>query len=306
MNKLANTITPADQMEHEVDQARAQVSATIDAIQSKLTPGQMMDQAIGYMRKSLPAEFTTNLGSTVRDNPMPVALVGIGLAWLMASGRSGGDRWRGDGHVPYDEWDTDVDRDRSLGSSYTVGSSVAKPANGNAGDGIASKVSDMTQRIRDKASQTSSLARGATQRTRERLSHGVHSAGERVGELSERSRAQAERARDTVSHIVEEQPLVLGALGLAVGALLGAVLPPTRPEDELMGGAKDDLLRSAKSAAREQAESVRESAERVAQTAKEEFQRKAGEMSGDVPDAAARADRNPDSGSAQNVSNTEV
>jgi hypothetical protein len=38
-----------------------------------------------------------------------------------------------------------------------------------------------------------------------------------------------------------DQPLLLGALGVSVGALLAAVLPSTRTEDELMGELSDDL-----------------------------------------------------------------
>lgn len=78
-----------EQIEREIRDTRAEVGATLDAIQSKLTPGQMMDQALSYLRTSLPADFGRNMNDTVRNNPLPVALVGIGLAWMMASGRGG-------------------------------------------------------------------------------------------------------------------------------------------------------------------------------------------------------------------------
>ena len=34
-------------------------------------------------------QFGENLGRSVRDNPMPVALVGVGLAWMAFNQRSG-------------------------------------------------------------------------------------------------------------------------------------------------------------------------------------------------------------------------
>ena len=86
--KSDDTRSP-DEIERDLQRTRAELSGTLEAIQSKLTPGQMMDQALQYARSSLPADFGRNLNEAVRNNPVPVALVGIGLAWMMISGRQG-------------------------------------------------------------------------------------------------------------------------------------------------------------------------------------------------------------------------
>ena len=78
-----------EEIERDLNRARAQVSATIDAIQQRMTPGELMDQAYHYLRHSAPADFGANLGQTVRHNPVPVTLIGVGIAWLMAQGRHG-------------------------------------------------------------------------------------------------------------------------------------------------------------------------------------------------------------------------
>lgn len=57
-----------------------------------------------------------------------------------------------------------------------------------------------------------------------------------------------------------ERPLVLGALGIAVGAALGASLPTTEREDELLGPMRDDLVERTAEAGREQAEKVKSAA----------------------------------------------
>src|SRR5690606_4347855 len=41
-----------EEIERDLEQTRAEVSSTLDAIQEKLTPGQLMDQAIDYWRRS--------------------------------------------------------------------------------------------------------------------------------------------------------------------------------------------------------------------------------------------------------------
>jgi Protein of unknown function (DUF3618) len=75
-----------EEVQREVRQSRAEVEETLEAIQERLSPGQLFEQAVDYMRSSNGTNFLRNLGTAVRDNPVPVALVGTGLAWLMLSG----------------------------------------------------------------------------------------------------------------------------------------------------------------------------------------------------------------------------
>jgi hypothetical protein len=75
-----------EEVQREVRQSRAEVEQTLDAIQERLSPGQLFEQAVDYMRSSNGSDFVRNLGTRVRDNPLPIVLVGTGLAWLMLSG----------------------------------------------------------------------------------------------------------------------------------------------------------------------------------------------------------------------------
>src|SRR5690606_14145046 len=43
-----------EEIERDLEQTRAEVCSTLDAIQEKLTPGQLMDQALDYWRRSGP------------------------------------------------------------------------------------------------------------------------------------------------------------------------------------------------------------------------------------------------------------
>jgi hypothetical protein len=68
---------------------------------------------------------------------------------------------------------------------------------------------------------------------------------------------------------MHDQPLVLGALGLAAGALIGAVLPGSAAEDRLMGEARDRALAKAKEAGRESYRKARERAHEMAEETKQ-------------------------------------
>ncbi|HZW14148.1 MAG TPA: DUF3618 domain-containing protein [Noviherbaspirillum sp.] len=259
-----------EEIESDIERTRAEVSSTIDAIQSKLTPGQMMDQAVAYARTSLPADFGTNLGNAVRDNPLPVALIGVGLAWLMASGRNadGQARLRREAshYDDYAETGAGVDQ----GQQGTMQRAAGKLS--ETGRGLKDKTSELGHQISDRTSAVTGRAREMTGRARE-MGHGAR---ERLGAIGERSQQGYYRTRDSLSHMVEEQPLVLGALGLAVGTLLGAMLPGTRREDEMMGEKRDQLVGRAKDTLREQAASAKD----TVQHAIDERTREAGKTDG--------------------------
>jgi len=79
----------SEQLEREAETTRAQIAATLDELRGRLTAGQMVDQIIDYTRDSGGGEFFRSFGRQVAGNPLPVTLVGAGLAWLMMAGRRG-------------------------------------------------------------------------------------------------------------------------------------------------------------------------------------------------------------------------
>jgi Protein of unknown function (DUF3618) len=75
-----------EEVQSEVRESRGEVEEALEAIEDRLSPGQLFDQAVDYLRSSSGTDFIRTLGIAIRDNPVPVVLVGIGLAWLMLSG----------------------------------------------------------------------------------------------------------------------------------------------------------------------------------------------------------------------------
>lgn len=73
-------------IEREVESQRASVESTLEALKSKMSVGQIVDEFGGYVSKDDAKHAMRNVGRQVRDNPLAFGLVGVGLAWLMMGG----------------------------------------------------------------------------------------------------------------------------------------------------------------------------------------------------------------------------
>jgi len=214
-----------DEILAEIDRTRGEMDRTLSAIEHRLTPGQLVDQSIDYLRNSGANEFVQNLGGAAKQNPLPVALVGIGLTWLMALGRQPAQH-------------------EGFGSS--VSASGIKERAGGMMQGASERMGSAKSQIGDTAS----------------------SLRDRAGQMTETAREQWQRARGGVDYVVHEQPLVLGAVGLAIGALLGGVAPRTRKEQEMMGETSRNLIEKTKAAGAGQLEKAKQTAKEMAENLK--------------------------------------
>jgi hypothetical protein len=285
------------EIEREVQESRAEIEHTLDAIQERLSPGQLVDQALGYFRGGRGVDFARNLGDSIAQNPIPVTLMGVGLAWMMFSGqRSARDSDRG-GSAYWDDEDLEpieeryggfADEDMSyLGAEAESGGGFAEDVKG-AGRAAKEKLSGLGEQARGLGEQARGLgehARDVGAQARERVGRAGAGVAERAHEARERARYHGRRAKQSMLRSLDEQPLVLGAIGLAIGAALGAALPPTETEDELMGEARDKALRQATRAGREGAEKVREAAGAVAAAAREEVSKQGSTLKGSGDEA---------------------
>src|ERR1700754_2744140 len=71
-------------LQREIDVDRQRIGVRIDAIQERMSPGQLVDEVLAYAKGSGGGEYVSNLGKALKANPLPVALMGVSLAWLMA------------------------------------------------------------------------------------------------------------------------------------------------------------------------------------------------------------------------------
>src|SRR5690606_6608728 len=90
--------------------------------------------------------------------------------------------------------------------------------------------------------------------TRERREH----AGQYAHDVRVRAQSRARSSAERFSQTLEENPLAVGMIALALGTAAALLLPPSRREDELMGEARDDLMETARVAGRKTFASARE------------------------------------------------
>lgn len=89
-------------------------------------------------------------------------------------------------------------------------------------------------------------------------------------------RRRTRNARSRLDRLMHEQPLALGAVALAVGALIGAVLPETRYENKWVGPVHDEAVARAKQAGRREYDDLR-------QAVAASLERRANELRGAAP-----------------------
>jgi hypothetical protein len=80
-------------------------------------------------------------------------------------------------------------------------------------------------------------------------------------------------ARSSLTDLFNEQPLMLGAIGIAIGAGIAASLPTTQIESEYFGETADEFKAKAGEFAQQQTENAQDLAREVAFAASEEARR---------------------------------
>ena len=318
------------ELEREVAEQRNRVEARIGEIKDRLSPGQLLDEALSYTKHG-GAHFASNLGNQVAANPLPAALVGVGLAWLISSTASGNGEHHSAPHVdhtneedayyPYarvsggglkrvshsadesGQWWSEFET--SSGDRYKAKSNELGHRAGHfvdqTGKMFSGFIDDTGNRIRDfqdEAGNALSEARGWTDHNwrtvRHNLSSGLAGVGSAARSAADSMRSgsrhlggsvqqQSDQLSRQIVSLFDQQPLVAGALAFAVGAAVGAALPHTAQEDELIGAEADKL----RGKAMKQAGKLYEQGKEKAAELYEEASAQAGEIYGDVKDKVA-------------------
>lgn len=245
-------------IERELAKTRVRLSSHIDELTRRLSPGQLIDEGLAYLRNGQGAEFVRRLGTDVRDNPLPVALTGLGVAWLaVASGLRRDPPTRA--VVSYEQarkWreagDNIADQARRAGDAISRSAAESEEAfRERVADararvlGIQRDVAETASVYADRVQQALDAARARASETLEHLRETSRETSEAVGDTWRRSRDYASTTASSVSDTISDNPLLLAAFGVAAGALFGMMLPRTSQEEELLGGAADAVRETA-------------------------------------------------------------
>jgi len=247
MDEATNKISTADrvtddyedpeQLRADIEDTRAEMSQTINEIQERLSPENVMDQVkekvreatIGKVERVMnkvgetigevtePArEVVERAGTVVMEtgrsaadvvwkNPIPAALIGLGLGMIaMRVFRSGNG---------YDHDETRRGGSRMSRQNLTAGGDLA------------------------------------------------HRSTEALTNLSTKAKDTASSVSTRVEHMFRENPLAVGAVAVAAGTAVGLMLPSTRFENEYIGETSERLVDKAQQVAREAIDKVQSAAQ---------------------------------------------
>jgi hypothetical protein len=187
-------------------------------------------------------------------NSLPLTLIGIGVAWLVANNTGLAERVVNDERVQAARR-----RIGEFAGDIGIGGSSSESSDGPilGPDGEPLTRTD-SGRGNGWVHQAAGAARGAIGTVRDAGSAMLDRAGA-AGDL-------ANRASGQMTEKLSTDPWLIGVAGLVAGALFAAVLPPTRIEQEYVGEARDGLWNKANELGHEAAERVRELADSATRT----------------------------------------
>ncbi|HMD64462.1 MAG TPA: hypothetical protein VKF83_10885 [Stellaceae bacterium] len=209
------------------------------------------------------------IGEVAQANRIPLALIGIGVAWLVAANTGLTERVARDARVQ-----TARRRIGEIAGEIGIGGSSAPEKNNGRAGPILGPDGEPLTRGGDAAHgdgwvhQAAGAARGAISSVRDagsavldRASKYTEYAGEYAGGYAGDAGDLAKRAGKQIAEKLQHDPWLIGVVGLVAGALLAAMLPPTRIEQDYIGEARDELWNQAQELGHEAAERIRELAD---------------------------------------------
>lgn len=299
-----------EEIRRTIETTRTDMHETVEALERKLSPGQLLDEVWGRVRSGSGGGSTaSSVGDVIRDHPVPLALMGLGVAWLAmekAGGPSpsiGGDDvrpgtyGRAEGRVGPYRGDAVHDDGEGLkdkaASAADAAADSARSAKESVKDGARSALESVKDAAGTARDRVSDAASSATDSARDAGSDLGDRASTATDEARDRARWAARKTKRGFWRAMDEQPLAMAAVAFGLGVAGGLSAPTTDAEDRAMGDASDALKERVKEEAKDVASSAKAVAKDAAEAAKEEARRQdiAGDASdaiGDLKDSAAR------------------
>ncbi|MEJ0067994.1 MAG: DUF3618 domain-containing protein [Pseudomonadota bacterium] len=205
-----------EDLQREIEASRGHLTDTLTALEQKLSTRRLTHDAVDAVRDAVlgPSDGSKDMFEIIRRNPIPAALIGIGVGWMLFGSPS-------PRRSPPQPGARRHDQD---------------------GPGLAAQARDTVARYGAEAQDT-------------------------VARYGAQARALAGTAQQRAGALAHDNPVIIGALGLAVGAVLGTMLPMTRRESALLGDIQAQVVSQAEALGREALERARVVAEHAGRAA---------------------------------------
>lgn len=246
-----------EQIRADIEDTRAEMSQTINEIQERLSPEHLMGQVketvreatIGKVERVMntvveatePArEAVGRAGTAIKEtgvsvadsmwrNPIPVALIGLGLGMLVM--RS----YRGNGG-DYQIGQTTPRKRQNLGSGQTQYGTQYGTRDTSTGS-----LNQMKETASDLADRSTAA----------------------LSDLGTKAKDSVSTAGTWFQQTLRENPLAIGAVAVAAGTAVGLALPSTRFESQYVGEASEKLVDKAQEVARDAIHKVQSAAQQM-------------------------------------------
>jgi hypothetical protein len=277
----ADTDRRASEIRQEIDDTRAEMTETIDAIQAKLNPRNIVANATERVKTATTErvrEMADTAGDTaqqvmnqtrdtaggimhsVQQNPVPAALIGLGAAWLLMNRTGSSDGFdeervyrgtprrnrsysqEGDGFIGTVRSNPIPAMVAGVGLGWLMYSGRDKQSYGNGGYRTAGvRWSGQESDQRWNQGSVTGAAEGLASSVSESAGNVASRAKDYVGDTSRELQYQGRRAQNQLQRMLEDSPLLVGAGALLIGAAFGLAVPETEVENQWMGEAGDTV-----------------------------------------------------------------
>jgi ElaB/YqjD/DUF883 family membrane-anchored ribosome-binding protein len=263
---IASDIPTPAQAEAEAEQVRSELVDTLSQLRENLAPSNMVDEVLTNAKVSA-SDLSERAWDTARQNPIPALMIGAGLAMILGRGQraQSGARLKTEalascaGPERGPEFSSHIAQSEGLSHRRDDRSTL---------DNLGSSLATAKDQAGDLLSSANDKLMGAASRGARLVGDAFRTHSSTGGQMSSYS-GPRDRIASSFSRLIEEQPLLLAALGVAAGFAIGAAVPRTTTEDKLMGGASASVRDAAQGLARDQYAQLRSTAEHAVEEIKQ-------------------------------------
>lgn len=287
-----------EQIRDDIDHTRTEMGATIDAIQDRLNPQKLVEQAKDSVREATIGrveDMVTDVGykaqsagntvwETIRENPIPAALASLGLGYLIWKGRSNAQErqqfdMRSQGQMRNPSQGYQYQTYQPQGQSYNYQARMSNqsgyPQDFNARN-YATASSDQSSSVKDKVSDVTDRVQGKVSdladQTKNKVSDLTDNVQEQASQFGDQVQWRTHQTSDWFQQQLDTNPLAVAGVALAAGLVAGMAIPETQKENQLMGSTRDSLVNKAQDVAQDTAQKVQSVAHEATKAAKDEAQ----------------------------------
>jgi ElaB/YqjD/DUF883 family membrane-anchored ribosome-binding protein len=247
-----------------VDKIGQKLSETTEELKERLSPAHLKREAKTYMNDKR-VELVGSLEKSARDNPLQALAIGAAIAYpLLGIARHipipmmliGAGIWLSRKRPNVQTTDCEEEN-----APDPYGSPVDPPGSTDSAKAIKDKLTTAAGQVQDSLTEVGKSAIDA-------VSSGARAVKETfsasAGDVSKRTAQMSRDSRDSVVSFVENNPLIVAGIGLAVGAFLAAALPASRIENNVLGKGSDRLRGKVRELASDAVEGAKDKTSEIA------------------------------------------